>query len=99
MYTLTKAAPLVSLTPEKLKEYAGDYVSEELLGATYRLQAENGSLMIKFRSVPTTPLKAMAPDKFTDGDVNLEFVRGKGKGIAGFMLSTDRAADIEFVRK
>ncbi len=98
-YSLTRAAPLVPLTPEKLKEYTGDYVSGELIGVTYRLLAENGSLVIKFRSIPTTPLKAIAPDKFTNGYINLEFVRRKGKRIAGFKLSIDGAADIEFVRK
>jgi len=98
-YTLTKAAPLVSLTPEKLKEYAGDYVSEELLGVTYRLQAKNGNLFINFRSIPLTPLQSMAPDKFSNGYISLEFIRKKGKRIAGLRLSIDSAADIEFARK
>jgi len=98
-FNLTKAAPPGRLTPEKLKEYSGDYTSEELLGATYRLVVENGSLAVRFRSIPKKPLKAMAPDKFTDGYLSLEFVRGKGHGIAGFKLSIDGAADIGFVRK
>jgi hypothetical protein len=98
-YTLIKAAPLVPLRPEELKEFAGNYISEELLGVTYRLQAENGGLIIKFRSIPLTPFNSMAPDKFSNGDISLEFMRKKGKRIAGFKLSSDSAADIEFTRK
>jgi CubicO group peptidase (beta-lactamase class C family) len=99
IYNLTKAAPLVPLTPEKLKEYSGDYASDELLGAAYRLVVENGSLVIKSRSIPKKALQAMAREKFTDGSHSLEFVRGKGKRITGFKLSIDGAADIGFARK
>jgi hypothetical protein len=98
-YNLTKAAPLVPLIPEKLKEYSGEYTSEELLGATYRLAVESGSLAVIFRSIAKKPLSPMAPDKFTDGYLSLEFVRGKGNRIAGFKLSIDGAAEIEFARK
>jgi CubicO group peptidase (beta-lactamase class C family) len=98
-YHLTKAAPPALLTAEKLKEYSGDYTSDELAGATYRLTVENGNLVVNFRSIPKTPLKAMAPDKFTDGYLSLEFVRGKKNRITGFKLSIDSAANIEFVRK
>jgi CubicO group peptidase (beta-lactamase class C family) len=96
---LTKAAPLIPFPAEKLTDYSGDYSSDELLGATYRLAVENGNLVVTFRSVPKKPLKAMAPDKFTDGYLSLEFVRGKKDRITGFTLSIDGAADIEFARK
>jgi hypothetical protein len=98
-YNLTKAAPPVLLPAAKLKEYSGEYASDELLGTTYPLAVENGSLVVKFRSITRKPLKAMAPDKFTDGYLSLEFVRGKRNKIAGFKLSIDGAADVEFVRK
>jgi CubicO group peptidase (beta-lactamase class C family) len=98
-YSLTKAAPLIPLTPEELKDYSGDYASDELLGATYRLSVENGNLVIRFRSIPKKALQAMAPEKFTDGSHSLEFIRGKGKRITGFKLSTEGAADIGFARK
>ena len=35
-YNLVKAAPLAPLTDAQLKEYAGEYVSEELLNAHKR---------------------------------------------------------------
>jgi len=39
--TLVKAEPLASLTAAKFREHIGDYVSEELLNATYLLVTEN----------------------------------------------------------
>jgi CubicO group peptidase (beta-lactamase class C family) len=97
-YNLVKAAPLSPLTPAKLKEYAGDYVSEELLNAKYRFVVEKDNLILKFRSASKEQLKAMAPDKFSLGGLNIEFFR-KGDRVAGFNLSIGRAAGIEFVKK
>jgi CubicO group peptidase (beta-lactamase class C family) len=98
LYNLVKAAPLEPMTPAKLKEYAGDYVSAELLNATYRFVVEKDNLILKFRSASPDPLKAMAPDKFTQGSLNFEFVR-KGNKVAGIRLSVGRAANIEFAKK
>jgi CubicO group peptidase (beta-lactamase class C family) len=95
---LTKAAPPAGLTAAELQEYAGDYVSEELLSAMYHLIVENGNLTVKFRSLPRTPIRALAPDKFSGGDLNLDFVRGEGHRITGFKLSAYGISDIDFVR-
>lgn len=97
-YNLVKAAPLAPLTTAQLKEYAGDYVSEELLNAKYRLVVEKDSLVLKFRSAPPKPFKSMAPDKFSQGMINLDFFR-KGKKMTGFNLNIGRVANIEFVKK
>ena len=94
-----KAAPLKPLTDAQIGGYAGTYVSEELLGAAYRLAVEKGSLVVRFRSIPPTPLKAMATDQFRAGFFNLDFVRDKGSKISGFKLSLGRVAGIVFVRK
>ena len=97
-FKLTKAAPLAPLTPAKLQEFAGLYKSDELLGAEYRLVVEKDGLVIKFRNAPKDPLIAMAPDKFTLGYFNIEFVR-KGKKVTGFELSVGRAGHIVFIRE
>jgi CubicO group peptidase (beta-lactamase class C family) len=97
-FNLTKAAPLAPLTPAKLQEFAGLYKSDELLGAEYRLVVEKDGLVVKFRNAPKDPLVAKAPDKFTLGYFNIEFVR-KGKKVTGFELSTGRAGHIVFLRK
>jgi len=97
--TLVKAAPLTPLTPAQLKEYSGEYTSPELLQATYRLVVEGEKLVVKFRNAPKDSLKAMAPDKFTQEGMNIEFVRGKANRITGFKLSVGRAANIEFIKR
>jgi len=97
-YNLIKAAPLSPLTPGELKEYEGDYTSEELLNAKYRFVVEENNLVLKFRSAEPEPFKAMAKDKFAQGGLGIEFVR-KGKKITGFTLNMGRVAGIEFVKK
>jgi CubicO group peptidase (beta-lactamase class C family) len=94
-----KAAPLKPLTEAQLGGYAGTYASDELLGAKYRLGVEKGSLVVTFRSIPPTQLKAMAPDQFSAGFFNLDFVRDKGNKISGFKLSMGRVAGLAFVKK
>ncbi len=97
-YRLAKAAPLSPPGPAQLKEYAGDYVSDELLGARYKLVAGKEGLSLKFRSMPAAPFKAMARDQFDLEGITFAFFR-KGGRIAGFTLSMGRAANIVFVKK
>jgi len=99
VFNLVKAAPLPPLTSAQLKEYLGVYESEELLKASYCLALEKDNLVVKARNFPKSPLKAMAPDKFTVEGINIEFVRAKGKRITGFLLGVGRAGHIEFVKK
>jgi hypothetical protein len=97
-YNLVKAAPFTPITPAQLKEYAGDYVSEELLNAKYRFVVEKDNLILKFRSSPPGAFKAMATDKFTQGMINVDFVR-QGNKIMGFKLNIGRVSNIEFMKK
>jgi hypothetical protein len=97
-FRFTQAAAIKAPTPAELKEYMGEYVSEELLNAKYRLVLDKDNLVIRFRSAPKKPLKAMAADRFTLGFLNIEFIR-KGKKIQGFELSAGRAGHIEFIKK
>jgi len=99
VFNLMKAPPLTPLTPAQLQEYCGVYESEELLKAVYQVSLEKDNLMAKARSLSKSSLKAVAPDKFTVEGINVEFVRGKGKRITGFLLSVGRAGHIEFVKK
>jgi CubicO group peptidase (beta-lactamase class C family) len=98
-YDLKKAAPPAPLTEADLGRYAGEYVSEELMGAVYRIVVDQGALRVRFRNpIVDEPLKAMAPDKFTASGLNFEFTRG-GNDITGFELTVGRASGIRFVRK
>jgi len=95
------AAPLPLLTPALLNEYAGTYISPELLDARYRIVVDKDKLVLKMRAIPQSGLKAMAPDKFIDSELgaNIEFERKKGGKVAGFTVSVGRAAGIAFVKK
>ena len=99
VFNLVKAPPLTPLTPAQLQEYCGVYESEELLKAVYQVSLEKDNLVAKARSLTKSSLKAMAPDKFTVEGINIEFVRGKGKRITGFLLGVGRAGHIEFIKK
>ncbi len=94
-YDLAKAAPFAPLTDRELAAYAGTYVSDELLGATYGIVVAKGSLTVKFRNPIVGALQAMAPDKFTTSGLNIEFARRGGR-VTGFDLSVGRAALIGF---
>ena len=84
-------------TPARLREYAGEYYSDELL-TTYRLVVEEEALVFKQRNAPKYPLKALARDKFIIGRMNIEFLRNRRKKITGFNLGVGRI-NLEFIRK
>ena len=100
-FRFTKAAPLKATGAAALTEYAGAYVSEELLDARYLISLDKETLVLKTRDTPRAELKAMAPDKFMvpGYGLNVEFVRGQGGRVAGFTVSVGRAAGIAFNRK
>jgi CubicO group peptidase (beta-lactamase class C family) len=96
-----KAAPAQKLGAVALEEYAGTYVSEELLDARYKLTVDKDRLMVEMRTMAPAPLKAMAPDKFSLAGygLNAEFTRGQDGKVDGFTVSAGTAAGIVFVKK
>jgi CubicO group peptidase (beta-lactamase class C family) len=96
-----KAEPVKALSAAGLKEYAGTYVSEELLDVRYELSVEKDALLAEMRTMEPAPLKAMAPDRFMlpGFGMNIEFVRGSDGKVSGFTVSVGRAAGIAFVKK
>jgi CubicO group peptidase (beta-lactamase class C family) len=98
--SVPKAEPVKALSVEELKEYAGTYVSEELLDVHYKLTVEKDMLKIEMRTLKPAPLKALAPDKFLlpSYGLNVEFVRGADGKVSGFTVSVGRAAGIAFVK-
>jgi hypothetical protein len=100
-FRFEKAAPIKTMSAAELGEYAGTYVSEELLDAHYIVSVAKDTLVVKSRTMPEAPLQTMAPDKFTlpDFGMNIEFVRGAGGKVTGFTMSVGRAAEIAFVKR
>jgi CubicO group peptidase (beta-lactamase class C family) len=99
-YRFTKAAPLTATGAAALTEYAGAYLSEELLDARYLISVDKDKLVLKTRDTARAELKAMAPDKFTvpGYGLNIEFARGRGGRVSGFTVSVGRAAGIAFAK-
>ena len=96
-----KAAPVKPLSTEELREYAGKYVSEELLDVRYTMSVEKGQILLRMRTLPPTPLKAMAPDKFAlpEYGFSAEFTRAKGGHVTGFRVNAIQAAGLMFVKE
>ena len=98
-----KSVPPV-LTEAKLREYAGDYVSDELLGARYRVTVEKGRLAVRTRTVPQGFIFPSGLDQFMLarldlGRFTIDFVRGARNAVIGFELSAGRMKGVSFVRK
>jgi CubicO group peptidase (beta-lactamase class C family) len=100
-FRFKKTEAIKALDAAGLAEYAGTYVSEELLDATYKVSVEKDGLVVKTRDVPRAELKAMAQDKFTmpGYGMNVEFVRGEGGKVTGFAVSVGRAGGIGFRKR
>ena len=98
--SVPKAEPVKTLSAAELKEYAGTYVSEELLDVRYKLSVEKDALLAEMRTLEPAPLKSMAPDRFMlpGFGMNIEFVRGADGKVSGFTVSVGRAAGIAFSR-
>ena len=91
----------ITIPKAELEQYAGTYISEELLDTRYVISVDKDGLVVKTRDMARASLKVMAPDKFTlpDYGLNIEFVRGRGAKVTGFTVSVGRAAGIVFVKK
>lgn len=97
-----KTAP-VALAESQLREFAGEYVCQELLDARYRAIIANGKLMIRSRNIPDLPLDPARTDRFLIsgpgwGGISLEFVRGAGKTVTGFTVNAGRMRGVVFVK-
>ena len=98
-----KSVPPV-LTEAKLREYEGEYVSEELLGARYRVFVEKGRLAVRTRTVPEGFIFPSGPEQFMLarrdlGRFTIDFVRGARNAVVGFELSAGRMKGVSFVKK
>src|SRR6267378_55423 len=99
----------VRLAEEQLREYLGDYFSDELR-VTYRLQAAEGKLRLTiglpsgaFGSLENSPLdylRATGADEFEFGNrgIAIHFRRDAEHRVTGFMLDAGRTRGLKFVR-
>ena len=88
----------VKPTPEKLKEYTGDYYSDELQ-VTFRLALKKGKLHFVHKNAPESPLQPTLKDKFTERGYRINFIRDEEKKLAGFTLDAGRVKNLRFDKK
>ena len=88
-----------NLKPSKMKQFVGDYFSEELQ-TTYSLVIEDKKLVAKHLRNTSIPLAYKGKDVFSGNSwyfTDLEFERDGGI-VTGFLLSANRARKIRFER-
>jgi len=98
-----KTPPPEALSESQLREFAGEYVCEELLDVRYRTVIADGKLTIRTRSISDLPLAPAGTDRFLLSGpgwsgIFLEFVRGAGKTITGFTVNAGRMRGVAFVK-
>lgn len=96
--TTYEARQLVTPTPEQLKEYRGDFYSEELQ-VTYKLALKEGKLYFVHKNAPNSPLKPTLRDMFTIRRLNIHFTRDKEDKITAFTLNAGRVKNLRFDKK
>src|SRR6266436_5161172 len=105
-----KEQRLISLTPEQLRSYQGDYWSEEL-GVAYRLGIVDGKLKLialldatdspRTGNLPANTLEAAAADEFEMNGMRIaiHFQRDQQKDVKGFTLDAGRTRGLIFTRR
>jgi len=81
-----------------LAPYQGIYHNEELQ-VDYELTVEDGSLKLIRRLSPSGVMDEEAHDKWRAGSWDFVFQRDEEGQVTGFLVSTGRAREVEFVRK
>ncbi|HXT26371.1 MAG TPA: serine hydrolase [Candidatus Eisenbacteria bacterium] len=97
----------VAMAPDKLAGYAGKFRSEELR-ATYRLEIEDGKLILKgiqsgdgfLHSPERLELRPVGADAFVVDEEGLQFAfqHGGSGNVSGFRLDAGRTKGLEFQR-
>jgi len=85
----------VSPTIHQLKEYVGEYFSDEL-NATYKLVLDGDKLYFKHKNAPRKPLSPTLRDEFVVGGFSIQFIRDDKGKVIGFTLNSRRARHLYF---
>lgn len=93
-----ESVKLVALTPEQLKEYEGDYYSEEI-EVTFKLVLKEGKLFFVHKNAPKLPLQPTLQDRFAVRGFRIHFIRDEENKISGFNLNAGRVRNLRFNKK
>jgi hypothetical protein len=82
----------------QLREFAGDYVSEEL-GVTYTFDVEDGILKLRFRPAQRVTLEPVFKDAFEADGNTFRFTRSPDGAVDGLRIYAGRARNVRFARR
>jgi len=85
------------LSPEKLREYVGEFYSEEL-DTRFRIALKKNRLYFTHRNAPAAPLAPTCPDYFTLGNLRIIFQRNAG-AVSSFAINAGRVRNLRFVKQ
>jgi CubicO group peptidase (beta-lactamase class C family) len=88
----------VTATPQLLATYAGEYVSEELGGAVYRVTATDSTLSLRTGTSDGLTARLVFADAFLGGGYTIQFTRTRGQ-ISGFDVTNGRMRHVKFVKR
>lgn len=84
--------------PEELKEYTGEYSSEEL-DTTFRIELIKNRLRFTHKNAPPGTLQTNYKDIFRAGNLRILFSRDSSDRITSFMVNAGRVTNLRFYKK
>lgn len=88
----------VEATPQLLGSYAGDYVSDELAGAVYRVTASDSTISLRTGTSNPVSARLVFVDTFIGGGNTIQFNHTRGQ-ISGFDVTNGRVRHVKFVKR
>ncbi len=85
-------------TPEELKEYTGEYSSDEL-ETTFKIELIKNRLRFTHRNAPSGTLQSNFRDIFRIGNLRLIFSRDSSNRITSFFVNAGRVTNLRFYKK
>ncbi len=85
-------------TPEELKEYTGEYSSEEL-DTTFKIEFIKNRLRFTHRNALAGTLQTNYKDIFRIGNIRIIFSRDRNKQIDSFIVNAGRVTNLRFFKK
>ena len=92
-----RRAPVV-VTPQLLAAYAGEYVSDELAGAVYRVSAADSTISLRTGTSNAMSARLMFADTFLGGGYTIQFTRTRGQ-VTGIDVTNGRIRHVKFVKR
>jgi CubicO group peptidase (beta-lactamase class C family) len=88
----------VSPSASMLAPYAGEYVSAELAGALYHVDAKDSTLVLRTGSGKGFIVRPVFTDTFLGGGYTVQFIRA-GNRVTGFEVTNGRIRRVKFARR